>query len=186
MDVSETIAANSEQINAEDFLSGQRIVTISSVEQGNTEQPVFIHLAEFEGRTYRPAKTMRRLMVAVWGPDSRVYIGRRMRLFNDPDVKWAGKAVGGIRINAMSDIDKPVTVQLMVTRGKREPFTVQPLQAVPAPEPAPDGWQADVAACDTVEDLTEFYEMASAAGWWSAEVAAACTARKAVLSGADS
>lgn len=186
VDLSLTIEPNSEQVNAEDLLAHPLDVTITGVEKGNTEQPVFIHLAEFPTRTFRPGKTMRRLLVAVWGPDSRTYAGRRMRLYNDPNVKFGGKSVGGVRISHMSHIDKPVTVQLMVSRGKRAPFTVQPLRPASQPLPAPDGWEDDVAACDTVEDLTEFYEMASAAGWWSTEVAAACTARKAELSGPDS
>ena len=130
VDLSLTIEPNSEQVNAEDLLAHPVEVTITGVEKGNTEQPVFIHLAEFPTRTFRPGKTMRRLLVAVWGPDSRTYAGRQLRLYNDPNVKFGGKSVGGVRISHMSHIDKPVTVQLMVTRGKRAPFTAQPLTTV--------------------------------------------------------
>lgn len=139
VDLSLTIEPNSEQVNAEDLLAHPVEVTITGVEKGNTEQPVFIHLAEFPTRTFRPGKTMRRLLVAVWGPDSRTYAGRRMRLYNDPDVKFGGKSVGGVRISHMSHIDMPVTVQLMVTRGKRAPFTVQPLALAVTVEDA-GGW----------------------------------------------
>jgi hypothetical protein len=181
VDLGDTIAPNSQQVNAEDLIGGARVVQVTSIEKGTADQPVFIHLAEFPGRTYRPAKSMRRVLVAAWGGDAANYPGRYMEIFNDPTVKWAGQEVGGIRISKLSHIDKPVTVHLTVTRGKRAPFTVQPLRPASQPLPAPDGWEDDVAACDTVEDLTEFYEMASAAGWWSTEVAAACTARKEAL-----
>lgn len=116
MDLSQSIEPNSQQVNAEDFLAGARTVTITGVEQGSAEQPVFIHLAEFPGRTYRPSKTMRRVIVEAWDKDSSVYVGRRLRLFRNPEVRFGGAAVGGIQIEAMSDIDKPLNVALMVTR----------------------------------------------------------------------
>lgn len=122
-----SIEPNSEQVNAEDFLGGPMEVTITGHRRGTAEQPVFIDLAEFPGRTYRPGKTMRRLMVAAWGPNPANYAGRRMTLYNDPEVRFGKSAVGGIRISHMSHIDGPVTATLMVSRGKRAPFTVQPL-----------------------------------------------------------
>ena len=124
-----SIEPNSEQVNAEDFLGGPMEVTITGHNRGTAEQPVFIDLAEFPGRTYRPGKTMRRMMVAAWGPNPANYAGRRMTLYNDPEVRFGKSAVGGIRISAMSHIDGPVTANLMVSRGKRAPFTVQPLKA---------------------------------------------------------
>lgn len=127
MDVGQSIAPNSEQVNAEDLIAGPRTVTITGVKKGTADQPVFIDLAEFPGRTFRPAKSVRRVLVAAWGPDSSAYIGRKLTIFNDPTVRWAGQEVGGVRISAMSHIDKPLTVALTVSRGKRAPFTVQPL-----------------------------------------------------------
>lgn len=181
LDMAKTIEPNSEQINADDLISGPRTVTITGVKGGTVEQPVFIELAEFPGRTFRPAKTVRKLILAGWGDDAKKYVGRRLTIFNDPTVKWAGKEVGGIRISHMSDISSAVRVNLMVTRGKREPFVVEPLTVA-----LPDGWEQDVAGCESVGDIQEFFEMASAAGWWSPVVAAACTARKAALAGAQS
>ena len=125
-----SIEPNSEQVNAEDFLGGPQVVTITGRKHGTSEQPVFFDLAEFPGRTYRPGKTMRRLMVAAWGPNPEAYTGHRMRLYNDPEVRFGKSAVGGIRISAMSHIDEPVTANLMVSRGKRAPFTVQPLPSM--------------------------------------------------------
>jgi hypothetical protein len=53
-----------------------------------------------------------------------------MTLFGDPTVKWGGIAIGGIRLSHVSNIQKPLTVALTETRGKRAPFTVQPLADV--------------------------------------------------------
>jgi len=127
MDITDTITPNSEQLNAEDLLVGPRTYTVTGVEEGTADQPVFIHLSEVPGRTYRPAKTMRRVLIACWGTEASNYVGRRMTLFNDQTVMWAGKPVGGIRIAALSHIDEAKEINLTVTRGKRALFVVQPL-----------------------------------------------------------
>ena len=135
MDLTKSIEPNSAQVNAEDLLAGPRTVTISGVEEGDAEQPVFVHLEEFPNRTYRPSKSMRRVMVTAWGPDSKQYAGRQLVLFRNPDIKFGKEAVGGIQISHMSNIDGPLKIALTVTRGKRAPFVVQPLTA---PEPPKD------------------------------------------------
>lgn len=127
MDLSSTIVPNSQQVNAEDVLAKPVTVTITGVERGTAEQPVFISTAEFPGRTYRPGKSMRRALVAIWGSDSSTYVGRRLTLYNDPTIRFGKELTGGIRISHASHLDNPVTVALTVTRGRRAPFTVQPL-----------------------------------------------------------
>lgn len=131
MDLSQSIQPNSDQVNADDLIAGDRNVTITGVEAGSSEQPVFIHLAEFPGRTYRPSKSMRRVMVAAWGPDANTYNGRRMTLYRDPNVTFGREKVGGIKISALSNIDKPLEVSLTATRGKRAVHTVKPLAEAP-------------------------------------------------------
>lgn len=129
LDLTDTIVPKSDQLNADDLLSGPRTFTIVEVRKAaSDEQPVDVILAEFpQGRPFKPGKSMRRVMVAAWGPDASTYAGHRLTLFCDKTVKWAGQDVGGIRISAMSHIDKPMTLALTVTRGKRAPFVVKPL-----------------------------------------------------------
>lgn len=131
MDLSATIVADSTQVNAEDLLGGPRTVTITKVSQGNADQPVNISLAEIPDRVYRPGKSMRRVLVAAWGPDADTYIGRRMTLYCDPTVRWGGQEVGGVRISEMSDIDGALKLALTITRGNKKPFVVQPLPDAP-------------------------------------------------------
>ena len=104
MDLTETIEPNSQQVNSDDFMAGEQTVTITGVEAGNAEQPVFIHLAEFEGRTYRPSKSMRRVLVSAWGPNSAAYVGRKLTLFRDPTIRFGSAEVGGIVIGLGSRI----------------------------------------------------------------------------------
>jgi hypothetical protein len=132
VDLSETIVPKSDQLNAEDLLTGPRTFTVEKVTKGSAEQPVDIHLVEFPRRPFRPSKTVRRILVAAWGPDANTYVGRRMTLYRDPAVKFGGMDVGGIRVSHLSHIDKPLSVALTVTRGKRQAYTVQPLAETPA------------------------------------------------------
>lgn len=159
MDLTGTITPNSEQINAEDLLAGPRTVTITGVEAGTKDQPVFIHTAEYPDRTYRPGKSMRRVLVVCWGQDSAAYIGRKITIYNDPTVKWGGQPVGGIRISAASDIAGPTTIALTITRGKRAPFIVEPLD-IPKDTSGRD-WLAELAL--TNEDLDLIKALGTAA-----------------------
>jgi hypothetical protein len=70
---------------------------------------------------------MRRVLVAAWGADADKYVGRRLRLYGDPDVKFGGSTVGGIKISHLSHIEKRMTLSLTATKGKRAPHTVEPL-----------------------------------------------------------
>lgn len=132
MDLTETIAPTSDQLDAVDLLSGPRTFTIERVSKGNAEQPVQIHLAEFP-RPWRPGKSMRRILVACWGPDAAQYVGRRVTLFCDPDVMFGKDRVGGTRIRALSHIDKPKRIPLLVSRGKSSTYVVEPLPDTRAP-----------------------------------------------------
>lgn len=153
MDLTETIVPKSDQLNAEDLLTGPRTFTVADVKKGSAEQPVDIVLVEFPGRPFRPSKTVRRILVAAWGPDASTYTGRRMTLYRDPSVRFGGADVGGIRVSHLSHIDKPLSVALTVSRGKRQPFTVQPL-----PEAAGDPWATAVAAASTEDELRAVWD----------------------------
>ncbi|PPG34505.1 hypothetical protein [Rathayibacter sp. AY2B9] len=144
MNLTETIAPKSDQINADDLLPGPIVVTIAEVVKGNAEQPVDVRLVEYPGRAYRPSKSMRRVLVTAWGPEAAAYTGRRLKLFRNPEIAFGGTKLGGIEIEAMSDIDKPLTIALTTTRSKRKNFTVQPL---PAATPARD-WPAEIQAVE--------------------------------------
>lgn len=144
MDLTESIAPRSDQLNADDLISGPVTVTIQDVVKGNAEQPVDVRLVEFPGRAYRPSKSMRRVMVMAWGADSSAYKGRRLKLHRNPEITFGRDKVGGIEISALSGLDKPLTVALTATRGKRKNFTVQPLPDAPTQDTQPSrDWNAE-------------------------------------------
>ena len=127
MDITETLAPKSDQQNYDDYLTGPRTVTVSAAYVTGGEQPVVVELAEYPGRPFKPNKSMRRVLAKGWDADSDAWVGRRLTLFGNPEVVYGGKAVGGIEIAAMSHLEKPLTLALTATRGKRKSFTVQPL-----------------------------------------------------------
>lgn len=150
-DMSTVIVPKSDQVNAEDFLAGPITYEIESVEiRQGAEQPVSIRLVG-ENRVWRPCKSMSRVLVAAWGPDAKAYRGRSVTLYRDPNVKWGGIAIGGIRISHLSHIEREMLLQLTATKGKRSPHIVKPLVAECAPEPkqAPKPFKLDEAAADT-------------------------------------
>ena len=80
-----------------------------------------------------------------------------MTLFGDPSITFGKEKVGGIRISHLSNLDRALTVPLTVTRGKRTPFTIQPL-IDHATESLTD---AQIAAAETVEELRAMWSRAS-------------------------
>lgn len=159
MDLTQSIEPKSDQLDAVDLLAGPRTFTITGVSAHNSEQPVNIALAESD-RPWRPSKSMRRVLVAAWGPDGKTYEGRHITLYCDPDVEFGGIKVGGTRISHMSHIDKPLAVSLLVKRGKSAVFTVQPLPDAPA-QTAPKSTAptlAEVNACTSASELMALWE----------------------------
>lgn len=159
MDLTETIAPRSDQQNYDDYVTGPRTVTIENVTAGSAEQPVSVHLVEYPGRPYKPSKSMRRVLVAAWGAEAASYAGRRMTLVGDPTVKFGGSTVGGIKIAALSHIDKRLTVSLTVTKGKRANHVVEPLveQQRPAAPSSQDPSADEIAACTDLDVLKKWW-----------------------------
>lgn len=158
MDISTTIEPRSDQQNYEDYLAGPRTVTITEVRKGSREQPVELHLAEYPGRPYKPSKSMRRVLVYAWGKEASAYVGRQLTLYGDPDVKFGGEPVGGIKISHLSHIENPVTVNLTVTRGKRAPHEVLPLKTS---KPAPALTDEQITACESTDELRDMWKHAT-------------------------
>ena len=126
-DVRKSIVAKSDQLNAEDLITGPVTVKIMGVKRGDKDQPIIV---EIDGhQPYKPCKTMRRVLIATFSDDPKLWIGQRMTLFCDPSVVWAGVKVGGIRISHLSGIDKPKTFLLTQTRGKKAEVVIRPIKA---------------------------------------------------------
>ena len=130
----DTIIPKSDQMNADDLVGTTANIIVSGVSRGNIESPLVINYQNDGGRPFKPCKTMRKLLIAAWGENGNEWIGHSMVLFCDDTVKYAGKNVGGIRISHLSHITKRLQVNLQVTRGKKQLYTVNILQATMYPD----------------------------------------------------
>jgi hypothetical protein len=139
-DLSNTIVAKSDQLNADDLVGTDRVITVTGVKRGNADNPVVINYQGDDGRPFKPCKTVRRIIIAAWGEDGNQWIGKQMRLFCDPSVVYAGQAVGGIRVSALSDISRPLSVKLALTRGKKKEHIIEVLQPQEKPAYKDDGF----------------------------------------------
>ncbi len=127
MDISQAIAPKSDQLNAEDLIAGPITAQIQQVEvRQTTDQPISLFLVGHP-RPWKPCKSVLRVMAAIWSTNSASWAGQSVTLYNDPDVKWAGKAVGGIRISHMTGLEKKRSFNLAVAKGKRAPVVIEPL-----------------------------------------------------------
>lgn len=144
-DLSKTVAPKSDQQNAEDYLSGPKTITITGVsaDTASREQPIKISFEGDENRPWKPCLTMRRLLIALWGPNGNDYVGRRLTLYRDPETQWGGLKVGGIRVSHASHIEKQMTIALTETRGKKKPITVKILENSPDNRQSTPTQQAD-------------------------------------------
>lgn len=162
MDLTESLAAKSDQLNAVDVPT-PRTFTIEKITEnkGNPQQPFNFHLVETPGRPWRPNKGMRRVVARGWGEKDigTRYPGRRVTLWCNPEVVYAGVAVGGLQVSHLSDIDEPFTMPLRVSQKKVQQFTVQPLVETPAPVAGPTVER--VQAATDVNELRDMWTHAS-------------------------
>ena len=167
-DMSAVIQPKSDQLNADSLLAGPITIKVTKVMLSpGTEQPCSVHYEGDNGKPFKPCKSMARVLVNAWGADSSGYVGKSMTLYRDPDVKWAGMAVGGIRISNMSHIERDMVFSLTASKGNPKPFKVKPLKAAVAPLKAVqpsfdlDKFASDVKAyVDSAADGDEL------AAWW--------------------
>lgn len=137
-DLSRTIAPKSDQLNADDLIGRTMTIKVSRVSpMAEPDQPIAINFEGDGGKPYKPCKSMRRVLVTIWGGDGSAYTGRRMTLYRDDKVQFGGMAVGGIRISHMSELTSDRTMALTATRANRRPYTVKPLFDEPASEQSP-------------------------------------------------
>ncbi len=165
IDLTASIAAKSDQLNADDLLGGSIIIKVTKVSDVGGDQPITISYEGDGGKPWLPCKTMRRVLVGNWGGNGAKYVGRRIELFRDASVLWAGKEVGGIRIKRMSNIQAKKTLSLASTRGKKSPITVEPLPDEAAPANALDETKLAAkfkeAASFGMKDLVVFWKSLS-------------------------
>lgn len=164
VDMSRFVEAKSDQLNADDLIGAPRTITVTRVTGNDGDQPVSIHYDGDSGKPFKPCKTMRRILLAVWGRNAADYVGRSMTLYRDDGVTFGGLNVGGIRISHMSHIDKEMLVVVMKTKGKKAGIKIMPLvqQQRQADPNAAANWanehMAQLGRIDSLDDLNTYID----------------------------
>jgi hypothetical protein len=141
MDISKALVAKSDQLNASDLSGAPIVATIEAVRQGDAAKPVIVDLVGMKGRPWKPSKGMLRVIAHAWGVESDAWVGRLVKLVNNPEVIYAGEKVGGVEIIAMSHIPAEFTIPVRISQKKVKQHTVTVL-AEPQTEPWRAQWQA--------------------------------------------
>ena len=158
IDLTQTTRPKSDQLNADDLIGKTMTIKVTNVSLcAGTEQPIAINFEGDECKPYKPCKSMRRVLIAVWGSDGAAYAGQRMTIYRDDKVQFGGQSVGGIRISHMSGLTEPRTLALTETRAKRKPFVVKPLEPEPVPAKKDMTPDALAAAANGTESLKAFW-----------------------------
>lgn len=129
LDLSGTIKAKSDQLNADDLVAGPIMVQVEGVRLTNDpQQPVHIYYYGCENKPFKPCLTVRRILIALWGVDGNQWADKWMNLYIDKSVSFGKqKNIGGIRVDAVSHISSAATISLSVRRGIKQQFVIQPI-----------------------------------------------------------
>jgi len=161
MDLRTTIQPKSDQLNADDLIGGTKTIKIRDVKGAQDEaQPVSIYFDGDDNKPYKPCKSMRRVLVQLWGGESENYKGRYLTLYRDDSVKFAGVEVGGIRISHASHIEEDTRVLLTVAKNSRKPVVIKKIEV--KKRQIKDMAAAKQAIKDgktTIDNLQEKYEL---------------------------
>jgi hypothetical protein len=148
LDLSNAGAPRSDQLNADDLVSGPRTITVTGVKKSYEADKLRVSLS-FSGdggRPYKPCKGMLRLLFEAWGTNGAAYIGRQMTLFRDPSVKFGTETPGGIRISHLSHIEKDFTAAVTVSKARRVGWRVCKIEHAQPPKPVALPQDAEAAA----------------------------------------
>jgi hypothetical protein len=154
-DITNTLAAKSDQLNAEDLAGGPMTAQIERVTAGQ-DHPIAVHLQGMN-RPWYPCKTVRRLLVECWGADATIWPGRWVRLYREPSVMYGGKQVGGIRMDGASHIDHAITRTMQERRGRYKEFKIERITPPQTAQPAPPSKAGAIETLDAAlldHDLT--------------------------------
>jgi hypothetical protein len=131
MDLSKTIIPKSDQLNADDLIAGARTIKIRDIKVKEDEaQSVSIYFYNDDNKPFKPCKSVRRMLVQLWGANGLDWIGRRLTLYLDDTVKWAGVEAGGIRVSHASHIATTTRVLMTTSKNNRRPVDVYALPPV--------------------------------------------------------
>jgi hypothetical protein len=160
MDITDALAPTSDQLDAIELVAPRTFTIDSNSGLGKREGKTVaeIRLVDFP-RVWRPSKGMLDVLAQCWGTDAKQWVGRRVTLYNDPEVMFGREKVGGIRISHLSHIEaaRDVTIRATGGAGRKRTWHVDPLPDAAPTTPEP-----------TAGDVAESTDVAALKGMWRA------------------
>lgn len=133
--------AKSDQLNFVDLgADGELLITVERVITTDApQQPVSVYYTGCNNKPWKPSKGVIRVLAAAYGDDDQNIVGKSIMLYGEASVKWAGEATGGIRIKALSHINKSgIDVFVAENRNKRRKKHFDYLEAKPVKPEEPN------------------------------------------------
>jgi len=157
MDITDALAPNSDQLDAIELVT-PRTFTIAAGSRLAMRDGKTVAEIALEGfpRVWRPSKGMLDVLAKCWGADAKQWVGRRVTLYNDPDVMFGKDKVGGVRVSHLSHIDGVQSVPIRASgRGRApKPWKVEPLpDAAPVDQSKVDAALTAIHNAATLSDL---------------------------------
>lgn len=172
LDVTKAIEPKSDQLNADDLLTGPRTIRIREVKvQAGQEQPVWIYFDGDNNKPWKSSKTGTRSLAAIWGPDASKWIGLSLTLYCDPEVTWGGVKCGGIRVSHMEGLTSARTLMLTKTRGKKGATVIKPLVLTDTPKPDVTPPAVNTTALDAEFEASKTMTGDDKKAWWAGKTA---------------
>lgn len=135
MDITSALAPKSDQLDAIELVTPRTFTIDTGSRLGNRDGQAVaeIRLVDFP-RVWRPSKGMLDVLAQVWGTNAAEWVGNSITLYNDPEVRFGPDKVGGVRIAAMTGIDKETTLSIRGSGqgARKKPWRVKPLADAPA------------------------------------------------------
>lgn len=161
MNIREFVKIKGDRINFEDFIMGSQDFTITKLGRKiDGGQPRLLMF--FEGREETPYWVSKGMVKCLSSPDGwgnsefSEWVGRKVRLFGEPSVMYAGKELGGVRISHISHIHAQYSTKITERRGVRIDYTIMPLTDEMYPSSRFDAnlpaWLAAIAAGKATAD----------------------------------
>lgn len=172
IDLATTVEAKVDQLTADELLAGPRKILITKVTGNDSpEQPVSIHFEGDNGKPFKPCKTMRRVLMHMWGRDASQFVGRSLVLYRDETVKFGGLQVGGVRISQASHIEREMNIPVTMKQGQKAPVKVKPIKADVAPlkvvTPEPDAFDVLTFAGEVANYISTTCDADELSAWWA-------------------
>ena len=124
-DLDAWLAPKSDQLNADDLISGPRIIRVRKVKITKTgKQDGTIWFDGDNDKPWKPCKSMGRILRSAYGLPDR-WIGKHVELWRDPAAIFGGKKVGGIRIKGLSDIEEDFETPVTISKSVRDVIKIR-------------------------------------------------------------